>query len=84
MFYTFIHAWHKVFSISEWSEINMKNIEQEIHRLPKNLQQEVIDFMDFLIKRRAHKKKKKAGLGWIGGLKEYRNKYNSLDLQKKL
>ena len=61
----------------------MENIEQKIHQLPKDLQQEVIDFIEFLIKKRIHRKKKKPGLAWIGGLKEYRGKYNSLELQKK-
>jgi len=61
----------------------MENIEQKIHQLPKYLQQEVIDFIEFLIKKRIHRKKKKPGLAWIGGLKEYRGKYNSLELQKK-
>jgi replication fork clamp-binding protein CrfC len=58
----------------------MENIEQKINQLPKDLQQEVIDFIEFLITRRLQKKKKKAGLGWIGRLKEYREKYNSLEL----
>ena len=61
----------------------MENIEQKIHQLPKYLQQEVIDFIEFLIKKRSHRKKGKPGLAWIGGLKEYRGKYNSLELQKK-
>jgi len=61
----------------------METIEQKIHQLPKELQQEIVDFIDFLIAKKIQRKKKKPNLGWIGGLKEYRKKYNALELQKK-
>lgn len=61
----------------------METIEEKIHQLPKELQQEIMDFIDFLVAKRKHRKKKKPGLGWMGGLKQYRKQYSSLDLQKK-
>lgn len=58
-------------------------IEQKLKQLPPNLHEEVIDFIDFLIRKKVSKRKKKPKLDWIGGLKEYRNQYTSIELQKK-
>jgi len=58
-------------------------IEQKLKQLPPNLYEEVIDFIDFLISKKVSKRKKKPKLDWIGGLKEYRDKYTSIELQKK-
>lgn len=64
----------------------METIEKKIKKLPKDLQKEVFDFIDFLLTKRTAKsspKKKKPKLNWIGGLREYRDQYTSIDLQKK-
>ena len=61
----------------------METIEEKILQLPKELQQEIMDFIDFLIAKRTQRKRKKPNLGWVGGLKEYRDRYSSLELQKK-
>lgn len=61
----------------------METVEQKMKRLPKNLQHEVLDFIDFLLTKKTSPKKKKPKLNWIGGLKEYRDQYTSLDLQKR-
>ncbi len=63
----------------------MKTIEQRIKKLPQDLQQEVIDFIDFLLTKKVAKvrKKKKPKLDWIGGLREYRDQYTAFELQKK-
>ena len=37
----------------------------------------------FCLRKQNIRKKKKPKLNWIGGLREYRNKYTSLELQKK-
>ncbi|MCH8012610.1 MAG: DUF2281 domain-containing protein [Candidatus Marinimicrobia bacterium] len=49
-------------------------IEQKIKQLPQDMQQEVYDFIDFLLtrKRKAYKSRKRLKLDWMGGLKEYR------------
>lgn len=42
-----------------------------------------MDFVQFLIEKRMSKKKIYLKLDWAGGLSEYRDKFTSLDLQKK-
>jgi len=54
-----------------------------IKRLPPDLQQEAIDFIQFLIEKRMHKKRTYLKLDWAGALSEYKDKYTSLNLQKK-
>lgn len=61
----------------------METIEQKFIKLPRDLQQEVIDFIDFLFTKKVLKKSRKPKLDWIGGLKEYRDQFTSLELQKK-
>jgi len=61
----------------------METIEQKVKKLPKDLQREVMDFIDFLLLKKAHKNKKTPKLDWIGGLKEYRDQVTALELQKK-
>ncbi len=61
----------------------METIVQKIEKLPKALQREVLDYIDFLLTKKVNKKKKKPNLDWMCGLKEYRDQYNALDLQKK-
>ncbi|MDI3545092.1 MAG: hypothetical protein PWP68_509 [Rikenellaceae bacterium] len=62
----------------------MKTLESLIKQLPRELQEEVIDFIEFLIAKKQKKKKgTKLKQNWAGELEEYRNKYTSLELQKK-
>jgi hypothetical protein len=61
----------------------METIDHKIKQLPQNLQKEVIDFVDFLLSKKVRRKHKKPQLKWIGGLKEYRDKFTALELQKK-
>ena len=61
----------------------METIDHKIKQLPQNLQREVIDFIDFLLSKKVRRKHKKPQLKWIGGLKEYRDKFTALELQKK-
>jgi len=65
--------------------LNSNKLEIIIKQLPPELQKEVEDFALFLLEKRANKRKKKSFLNqdWAGGLKEYRNVYTSLELQKK-
>lgn len=58
-------------------------IEEKIRELPPELQQEVEDFVQFLLEKRAHKRGRKLRQDWAGALKEYRGQYTSLALQKK-
>jgi hypothetical protein len=61
----------------------MQSIEEKIKQLPAELQHEVEDFIDFLIEKKKKKHAKKLRLDWVGGLKEYKDKFTSVELQKK-
>lgn len=59
-------------------------VEEKIKKLPPELHKEVEDYIDFLLEREKKKTGKKLKLDWAGGLKEYRDKYTSLELQRKI
>jgi len=61
----------------------MRTIEQLIKELPPELQQQVRDFAQFLLETKVRPKQKKLRLSWAGGLREFRDKFTSLELQKK-
>ena len=61
----------------------METIEELMAQLSPDLQQEVRDFAQFLVKRGGRPERKKLRLSWAGGLWEFRDQYTSLDLQKK-
>jgi len=61
----------------------MKKIEELIKELPPELRQEVRDFAQFLLDTKIHRKQKKLRLTWAGGLREFRDEFTSLELQKK-
>jgi hypothetical protein len=62
-----------------------KKLEDIIKELPQDLREELEDFAQFLWEKKFKQgfKRKKLRLTWVGGLKEYRDKFTSLDLQKK-
>jgi hypothetical protein len=61
----------------------MVRIGEMIKELPPELQQEVEDFVQFLIEKRARKPGRKLRQDWAGALRDYRDRYTSLELQKK-
>lgn len=62
----------------------MEPLEKKISQLPENLQKQVSNYIDILlIQISTPKQKKKFKLDWAGGLKEYRDQYTALELQKK-
>ena len=64
----------------------MKTLEEMIKELPPELQQEIRDFAEFLLETKVHKKQRKQSklrLTWAGGLREFRDQFTSLELQKK-
>jgi galactose-1-phosphate uridylyltransferase len=61
----------------------MESIEELMAQLPPDLQQEVKDFARFLVEKKAKPRRKKLRLTWAGGLREFRDQYTSLELQKK-
>ena len=60
-----------------------RDIEELIRELPPELQEEVRDFAQFLLETRARPKQKRLRLTWAGALREFRDRYTSLELQKK-
>lgn len=58
-------------------------IEQKIKMLSPELQHEVEDFIEFLIARKKVKSGKKLRQDWAGALRDFRDQYPSLELQKK-
>ncbi len=61
----------------------MIQIEQKIRELPLELQHEVEDFIEFLIEKRKAKSGKKLRQDWAGALRDFRDQYTSIELQKK-
>jgi hypothetical protein len=61
----------------------MTELNEVLEELPPDLQKEVYDFANFLLKTKVKRKQKKLRLSWAGGLREFRDQYTSLDLQKK-
>ena len=62
----------------------MKSLEQVIGELPPELQQEVRDFAEYLLDRRPCPKQRRLRLSWAGGLREFRDRFTSLELQRKV
>ena len=62
----------------------MISLEEKIKKLPPDLQVAVEHFIDLLMKERTEKPVRKLNLDWAGGLKDLKNKYSSVELQKKL
>ncbi|MBM4046293.1 MAG: DUF2281 domain-containing protein [Planctomycetes bacterium] len=61
----------------------MATIEDMMKQLPPELQEEVRDFAQFLLERKARPKQKNLRLTWAGGLREFRDRFTALELQKK-
>ena len=54
-----------------------------LRELPSELQQEVFDFVEFLVEKRVRKRGGKLCQDWAGALRDYRDQYTSLELQKR-
>jgi len=61
----------------------MKSIDERIKNLPPALRKEVEEFVNGLLKKRRKKNGKKLRQDWAGALRDYRDQYTSLELQKK-
>lgn len=58
------------------------NIVEKFNQLPPDLQEKVIKYIDSLLPQKELRRNKKPKLDWVGGLKEYRDQYTALELQK--
>ncbi len=67
----------------------MTIIEKKLKKLPPDKQKEVFDYVDFLVQKynnkdkKQDKKKHKFKFDWEGALSELKDKYTSVELQKK-
>jgi hypothetical protein len=63
--------------------VNLKEIEMKIRELSDDLRREVLDYVEFLLKKYRDKKLKAKGFkfDWEGGLSEIREKFTSVELQ---
>jgi len=61
----------------------METIEEKIQDIPPDLKEQGLDFIEFLLGKRKNRRNKIPKLEWIGGLKEFKEKYTALELQKK-
>lgn len=60
-----------------------ENVKDLIKALPPELQREVEDFVRFLLEKRVKKRGKILRQDWAGALRDFREQYTSLELQKK-
>jgi mRNA-degrading endonuclease RelE of RelBE toxin-antitoxin system len=58
-------------------------LEALIRQLPPELQQEVADFVEFLLQKRGRKVVKPLRQDWAGALKQHRDQYTALSPQKR-
>ncbi|MFH1633929.1 MAG: DUF2281 domain-containing protein [Chloroflexota bacterium] len=65
------------------TDIATQRITTLVSQMPPDLQQEVEDFVQLLFKRRVQKPGKTLRQDWAGALKDYREQYTSLELQRK-
>jgi len=61
----------------------MQTLQELIEQLPPDLQQEVRDFIEFLLKIKVYRRQKTLRLTWAGALCEFRDQFTSMELQKK-
>lgn len=60
-----------------------ENVKDLIKALPPDLQREVEDFVRFLLEKRVKKRGKILRQDWAGALRDFRDQFTSLELQKK-
>lgn len=61
-----------------------KTLEKLIEELPDDYKQEVMDFIEFLMEKRAKKQRDVPKFDWAGTLSDLRNQYTSVELQHKI
>jgi hypothetical protein len=61
----------------------VQTLKELIEALPPEFKQEVEDFVQFLLEKRARKRGEKLRQDWAGALRVYQNRYTALELQKR-
>ena len=62
----------------------MQTLKEMVEQLPPELQEEVRDFVEFLLVRRPRRPKRKPKFDWAGALRDLRGRYSSVELQHKI
>jgi hypothetical protein len=60
----------------------LQTLNELFKSLPPTSQAEVVNFAEFLAKKRKKKARRKLQQSWAGALAEYRDQYTSIELQK--
>lgn len=60
-----------------------KPLEDLVQELPKDMRDEVRDFIEFLLAKQSRHSGKPLLQNWAGALREHRQQYTSLELQRK-
>ncbi len=63
---------------------NVRPLEEIVKELPPEFQQEVRDYVEFLLYKRGQKSGRKLWQNWAGALSNFKDGYTSLELQKRL
>ena len=58
-----------------------KTLEELVRELPPDMYDEVRDFVEFLLTKRAQPVSRKLDLGWRGALRELREQYTAVELE---
>jgi hypothetical protein len=62
--------------------VSAKPLEEILEELPPDLRDEVRDFAEFLLRKRQRGPRKRLRQDWAGALREHREDYTSLELQR--
>ena len=63
--------------------VDMKALTKLLKELPPDAQEEVRDFAAFLLTKQGRKSGRPLRQDWAGALRDYRDRYTSIDLQHK-
>ena len=69
--------------IEKGGDWGTEDIGKIVKELPPELQKEVEDSVNFLKEKKARQRGKKLRQDWAGALRDFRDKFTSLELQKK-
>ncbi|MBI4494347.1 MAG: DUF2281 domain-containing protein [Chloroflexi bacterium] len=62
----------------------VRPLEELIRELPPEMREQVRDFVQFLLEKRAKKPRGKPRFDWAGALKDLRDQYTSVELQHRI
>ena len=62
--------------------IATRPLQELVQELPADMRAEVRDFVEFLLAKRGRREKRTLRQDWAGALRNYRQQYTSLELQR--